>query len=68
MNLLVAEKVKEDAMVKIIPTVEIPYQLHYDLYNNINEDFYRYNYHNRFREFGISKKEMLKTIKIRWRR
>ena len=66
MILLVAENVKENSRLILILTVEIPYELNYNLCDNeINESFYKYNYHNQFREFGISKREMLKTVGVK---
>lgn len=37
-------------------------QINFDMFKPI-EDF-RYNFHDKFREYGISKKEMFKTMKI----
>jgi hypothetical protein len=34
-------------------------------YDSDNAKFYKYNYHDQFREFGISKREKFKTVKIR---
>lgn len=33
--------------------------------NQFNEKYFKYNYHDQFKEFGISKKEKFKKIKIR---
>ena len=44
------------------------YEIDINLIQPIDESFYEYNYHNQFREFGVSKKDMFKTIRIRRKR
>lgn len=41
------------------------YELRNIDFQPIDESFYKYNYHEQFREFGISKRDKFKTIRIR---
>ena len=44
---------------------EYEIKIYKQLFQPINESFYKYNWHDQFREFGISKRDKFKTMRIR---
>lgn len=48
--------------------IEFENNIYNELFKLIDEPFYKYNYHDQFRDFEINKKYMFKTIRIRRKR